>query len=105
MQIFNFYNYNTLHSAHTLQHVVDSHNYEGDLLKSMDKICSGECVHFQGKQVYHFQFAILLNKGYPIKCLSIGTPKSLIFHFFQMENSWLLRVPIFKHIIMRLYSA
>ena len=44
---------------------------------------------------------------YTLKCLSIGTPKiiNLIFHLPQMENSWFLRVPIFKHIIMRLYSA
>ena len=50
------------------------------------------------------QAQIAMRRG-TLKCLSIGTPKSLIFRLSQIENSWLLRVPVFKHIIMRLYSA
>ena len=44
------------------------------------------------------------NQASTLKCLSIGTSKIInFFHLSQMENSWFLRVPIFMHIIMRLY--
>ena len=33
-----------------------------------------------------------------LQCLSIGNIKLLIFLLFQMENSWVLGVLLFKHI-------
>ena len=40
-----------------------------------------------------------------LKCLSIGTPKISNFPFVLNGKLMILGVPIFKHIIMRLYSA
>ena len=40
-----------------------------------------------------------------IKCLSIGTPNIINFPFVSNGKLMDLGVPIFKHIVMRLYSA
>ena len=40
-----------------------------------------------------------------LKCLSIGTPKIINFPFVSNGKLMILGVPIFKQIIMRLYSA
>ena len=40
-----------------------------------------------------------------LKCLSIGTPKIINFPFVSNGILIFLGVPIFKHIVMRLYSA
>ena len=40
-----------------------------------------------------------------LKCLSIGTPKIINFPFVSNGKLMFLGVPIFKHIVMRLYSA
>ena len=40
-----------------------------------------------------------------LKCLSIGTPKAINFPFVSNEKLMFLGVPVFKHIVMRLYSA
>ena len=40
-----------------------------------------------------------------LKCLSIGTPKIINFPFVSNGNLMILGVPIFKQIIMGLYSA
>ena len=42
---------------------------------------------------------------YTLKCLSIGTPKIINFPFVSNGKLMFLGVPIFKHIVMRLYSA
>ena len=40
-----------------------------------------------------------------LKLLSIGTPKIINFPFVSDEKLLFLGLPIFKHIIMRLYST
>ena len=40
--------------------------------------------------------------GDTLKCLSIGTPNTTTFPFVPDEKWWLLGVPIFEHIIIRL---
>ena len=40
--------------------------------------------------------------GNTIKCLSIGTPKTINFPFVPDGNLMILDVPIFEHIIIRL---
>ena len=40
-----------------------------------------------------------------LKCLSIGTPKIINFPFVSNGKLMILGVPIYKQIIMRLYSA
>ena len=37
-----------------------------------------------------------------LKCLSIGTPNTTTFPFVPKGKWWLLGVPIFEHIIIRL---
>ena len=37
-----------------------------------------------------------------LKCLSIGTPKTINFPFVSNEKLMFLGVPVFKHIVMRL---
>ena len=43
--------------------------------------------------------------AFTLKCLSIETPKSINFPFVSNGKLMFLGVPIFKHIVMRLYSA
>ena len=40
-----------------------------------------------------------------LKCLSIGTSKIINFPFVSSGKVMVLGVPIFKHVVMRLYSA
>ena len=40
-----------------------------------------------------------------LKCLSIGTPNIINFPFVSNRKLMFLGVPIFKHIVLRLYSA
>ena len=40
-----------------------------------------------------------------LKCLSIGTPNTTTFPFVPNGKSWLLGVPIFEDIVIRLYFA
>ena len=37
-----------------------------------------------------------------LKCLSIGTPKTINFPFVSDEKFMFLGLPVFKHIVMRL---
>ena len=54
-------------------------------------------------------FLIRVNQTHPwlkvLKCLSIGTLETTTFPFVPNGKLWLLGVPIFKHIIIRLYCA
>ena len=50
-----------------------------------------------------FQSQPKLRLRHTLKCLSIGTPKTINFPFVSNEKlMFFLGVPVFKHIIMRL---
>ena len=42
-------------------------------------------------------------RQYTLKRLSIGTPKAINFPFVSNEKLIFLGVPVFKHVVMRLY--
>ena len=45
---------------------------------------------------------ILMFRHFTLKCLSIGTPKTINFPFVPNGKLMVLDVPIFEHIIIRL---
>ena len=59
------------------------------------------CVHYaQNRALYFLKFVYEAHNT--LKCLNIGTPKTINFLFVPNEKLMVLGVPIFKHIIIRL---